>query len=167
MKYFKTTLILFSLFFNYSFSFGQSFSLSELIKMSKMDVEGFDTFVSIKGFVFSREDTEDGHKGVTYILNPDKFDKSKAEKFITLYSPFQYRFNRKLGISYSTVKKIEYLNIKNQIKNLQFQFVENKIITQPSGVSANYFLYRKGLEEISIFASNDNSYEINYKVKLE
>ena len=59
MKYFKTTLILFSLIFNYSYSFGQSFSLPDLIKMAKMDKDSFDTYVSSKKFVFLREINQD------------------------------------------------------------------------------------------------------------
>jgi hypothetical protein len=52
MKYFKTILIIFSLFFICFYSFGQSFSLPELIKMSKMNVDDLDTYVSSKGFIF-------------------------------------------------------------------------------------------------------------------
>jgi competence protein ComGF len=33
-------------------SIGQSFTLPELIKMSKMNVDDFDTYVTAKGFVF-------------------------------------------------------------------------------------------------------------------
>ena len=99
MKYFKTTLILFSLLFNYSYSFGQSFSLSELIKMSKMDSDGFDTFVASKGYSFQRETIHTDISGLTYSYKPSINDE-RAEKFITLFSKY---LDKKYRIDYQTL----------------------------------------------------------------
>ena len=69
-------------------SFGQSFSLPDLIKMAKMDKDSFDTYVSSKKFVFLREINQDKIIGVTYGLNASSSGDGSAEKYITLYSKF-------------------------------------------------------------------------------
>ena len=161
MKYFKTTLIIFSLFFNCSYSIGQSFSLPELIRMSKMSVDDFDTYVTSRGFVFKDADKEDHKDGVNYALNLN-ISNSKASKFIALYQRF---FNYRYKISLQTLDKVEYINIKNQIKTLGFKLYDSGIFTSDAGEVSNRFNYSKGKSEISIYASA-TSFEINYGVKF-
>ena len=61
--------LLYTLLFVISFlstSVGQSFTLPELIKMSKMDVDNFDTYVTSKGFVFMKGENDIYVQGGTY-----------------------------------------------------------------------------------------------------
>jgi hypothetical protein len=166
MKYFKTTLILFSLIFNCSYSFGQSFSLSELIKMSKMDVEGFDTYVTSKGFVFLHDNNDENVTGVTYGLNPSRSANGTADKYITLYSKYFEEF--KNCIVYQSTQfqnKTEYSKIKSQIKLLGFIFIESKVVPDLNGandgISFNKFVYRKGKSEVALYGTS-SGFELGF-----
>lgn len=150
----------FFVFFFVTTSLGQTFTLPELIKMSKMDVDNFDTYVTAKGFVFSNEDVGDNHQGVEYAFNLDRTDRTKALKFLTLYQRY-YFF--KYAISYQTINKKEYLAIKNQIKALGFKLEESNFHKRDEDTTSNHFVYKKGKARISIFASSKD-FEINYQV---
>jgi hypothetical protein len=167
MKYFKTTLILFSILFNWSYSFGQSFSLPELINMSKMDVDSFDTYVTSKQFVFLRDKNDDNVTGVTYALNPSNSGDGRANKYITLYSKyFEYKYEITYQSTIST-SKIEYSKLKSQIKSLGFNLIKSEVVPDRYGVNDgigfNKFEYRKGKSEISLF-NTTTGFEINYLV---
>jgi len=147
-------------FFFVATSLGQTFTLSELIKMSKMDVDNFDTYVTAKGFVFSKEDIDDNYQGVEYAFELNRTDRTKALKFLTLYQRFYFY---KYAIAYQTIYKKEYLAIKNQIKALGFKLEESNFHTNDEGITSNHFVYKKGKARISIYASSTD-FEINYQV---
>ena len=147
-------------FFFVATSLGQTFTLSELIKMSKMEVDDFDTYVTAKGFVFSKEDINNDVKGVEYALEINQIDRFKALKFLTLYQSY---YNYKNAISYQTPNRKEYISFKNQIKALGFKLEKSDIFTKSNGISANSFDYKKGKVSISLYASS-TVFEINYKV---
>lgn len=149
----------FVLFFTTT-SLGQSFTLPELIKMSKMNVDDFDTYVTSKGFVFEGADNEDQTEGVSYALNLN-ISNSKASKFIGLY---ERHYDDKYYIHFQTIDKNEYINIKNQIKTLGFKLKNSRIFTTDEGKVVNRFLYIKGKSEITIYVDG-KSFEVNYKVK--
>ncbi len=140
-------------------SIGQSFTLPELIKMSKMDTESFDTYVTTKDFVYSSSDKDDNYSGVTYAFEVSKIDITKASKFITLYQSF---FDKKYSISYQTSNKKEYLNIKNQVKVLGFKLVNSEIFNKDE-ITSNHFEYRKGKAKIDLYAT-PTFFEIGYYV---
>ncbi len=143
-----------------STSIGQTFTLSELIKMPKMDMDNFDTYVTAKGFVFVRDINLEEAKGVTYALNLNRNDKRNADKFIKWYSKY---FSNRYAINYQSNDKNEYIKFKSQISILGFKFIKTDIIIDEFGLKNNYFKYRKGKEEISIFTSSED-FEISYKV---
>ena len=125
-----------------------------------MNVDNFDTYVTAKGFVFSKEDIGTDFQGVEYALEISRIERFKALKFHTLYQSY---YNYKNAISYQTSNKNEYLSIKNQIKALGFKLKESDVFTKSDGTSANSFDYRKGNVSIRIYASS-TVFEINYKV---
>jgi hypothetical protein len=126
-----------------------------------MSVDDFDTYVTSRGFVFFDGKEEENIKGVTYALNLSKIDNSKAENWVSLYEFF---FNKRYSITYQTHNKSEYLKIKNQIKQFGFKLTLSKVVAdEDTGSSSNYFEYRKGKSEVSIFA-NSRGYEISYIV---
>lgn len=140
-------------------SFGQSFSMSELIRMSTMNVDNFDTYVTSKGYVFHKSIDEPRRTYVGYAFNLD-YDNSTASNFIKLYQKYyEYRYS----ISYQTIDKKEYTNIKNQLKALGFKLKDTSVFKSKDGTVSNNFVYRKGKAEIEIYSSYD-SYEINYTV---
>lgn len=153
-------LVIIFIFSPSSHSYSQSFSLSDLIKMAKMDDDEFDTFVSSKKFVFLEEKSGRDINGVTYAYQPNQFGNGKANKFVTLYSRF---YGKLWHISYQTLDNIEYSKIKSQIKPLGFKFIESKIEKGDDGEQFNFFKYIKGKSTITLYVSL-NKYEINYTV---
>jgi uncharacterized membrane protein len=133
--------------------------MSELIKMSKMNVDDFDTYVTSKGFSFYKQTDETNIQSVEYALNLES-STLRAEKFITL---FQRYFESRFNLNYQTLDKKEYLNIKNQLKALGFIFKDQFVFKKVDGSEKNVFEYRKGKAKILIFAG-DKSFEINYEV---
>lgn len=156
MRYFYSLLLVIFISFT---SCGQTFSLPELIKMSKMNVDDFDTFVSAKGYVFIGKEDDSKKKGVNYAFDYHSSN-GVANKFITLYSYYQ---GYKTLLNYQTLSKTEYVNIKKQIKALGFNLVESGPFTNKNGETSNHLMYQKGKAEISIFTAF-NRYEINYSV---
>lgn len=145
-------------------TFGQNFSMPELIKMSKMDTDTFDTYVTSRGFVFFEEENKKNVEGVSYALNISRIDKSKASKFITLY---QIYYDSRYSISYQTSNRQEYLNIKSQIKNLGFRLENSKVFNGEikNGSSANHFEYKKGKATIDLYAGSTN-FEIDFELNF-
>lgn len=128
--------------------------------MSKMDNDTFDTYVTSRGFKFFNDTNEDQLVGVTYALNRDRIEESKASKFITLY---QLYYDRKYSITYQTMNMKDYLQIKKEIKVLGFGLVDSEIFKDNNGASSNHFQYRKGKSRIDLYAT-PTSYEINFEV---
>lgn len=149
-----------------STSIGQTFTLPELIKMSKMDVDDFDTYVTSKGYVFHDEVDNDEMQSVGYALDVNENDYSKANKFITLYQRYSvYNFKYRYYVNYQTLDKKEYVKIKNQIKALGYILKDSLVLTDHDGTVSQHFEYKKGKSNISIFA-NYKSYEIAYSVNF-
>ena len=146
-------------------SFGQSFSLPDLIKMAKMDKDSFDTYVSSKKFVFLREINQDKIIGVTYGLNASSSGDGSAEKYITLYSKFYYyKYGSKYQSNIST-SKMEYSELKSQIKSLGFNLINSQVYLDRDGISVNNFKYNKGKSVISLYnwtTGFEISYFVNY-----
>lgn len=90
-----------------------------------MDVDNFDTYVTAKGFVFSKEDIGNDVQGVEYALEISRIDRLKALKFVTMYQSY---YNYKNAISYQTFNKNEYISIKNQIKAMGFKLEKSDTI---------------------------------------
>jgi hypothetical protein len=141
----KRLFILSLLLFSFSTTLAQSFSLSELIKMEKMDLEIFDTYVTSKGYVFFNKGKY--KNSVHYALNVNG---DKASKFIAKDVNL---------ITFQTSVKSEYLKIKNQLKSNGFKF--NKSEVENNSVE---FIYKKGVTAIVIYAKTE-SFEINYVTK--
>ncbi len=151
----------FVLFFT-TISIGQSFTLPELIKMSMMNLDDFDTYVSSKGFAFFEGKEDKNIKEVTYSYDLSEIDKTSASKWISFY---QKCFDYKYFISYTTFNITEYLKIKDQIKQSGFKLTDSGVFKNSiNGHSSNHFEYRKGKSIVSIYAES-RGYEINYQVK--
>ncbi len=140
--------------------FGQTFSLQELIKISKMNVDDFDTFVTSKGFVFLKGENDKYVQGVTYALELSRYDNSKALKFIQLYQRYH---DFKHTITYQTTSKSEYIDIKNQVKTSGF-ILDDTSVETIDGTDSNKFVYSKGKSKVKIWVTS-NVYEITYQTE--
>ena len=161
--------ILITLFLTSNFLFGhsQSFSLTELINMTKMDIDNFDTYVSNKGYKFLEVNDTEHQKGNTYAFEQSSYSK-KAAKFISFY--YEYFGGTNKNVTVQTTMTAEYLKIKNQIKPSGFKFKETKTFE-----GSTFLVYTKEKYEISLvsFQSQTGSgaitsaYEISLTFKNE
>ncbi len=97
----------FVLFFA-TISIGKSFTLPELIKMSKMDLDNFDSYVTARGYVFLKKINDPDDIGVQYAFDLS-YDKSKAQKNIILYQKYS---DNKYALRYVSANLKEYYQIK-------------------------------------------------------
>lgn len=147
----KPLLIIFFVFTSFFNSIGQSISLPDIIKLSKLDSESLDTYLTSKGFGFIGSKKDGDVDGLEYAYD---YENNKANKFITVYNRF---YDSKLCVNFQTLDRQEYLKIKNQIKALGFKLYSSKVVDG----SKQMFRYRKGKNVISVFASID-LFEINF-----
>jgi hypothetical protein len=147
----KSILIFFLVLSSFFNSIGQSVSLPDIIKISKLDSESLDTYLTSKGFGFVGSKKNDDVDGLEYAYD---YKNNEANKFITVYNRF---FDTKFCVNFQTLDRQEYLKIKNQIKVLGFELYSSKVVDG----SKQMFRYRKGKNEISVF-SNIDLFEINF-----
>lgn len=155
---------LFSIFLTFM-SNAQSFTLVELIKMSKMNVDDFDSFVTSKGYGFNKKITGEDKLGLSYSINSDSRD-IKAIKYITLYQVFgEFRF----AIHYQTSDKKEYTIIKKQLNSLGFALGDNMVFKSDDGNEKNGFYYfnKKLSGQINIYNNNNDTFEIYYFMRFK
>lgn len=140
----------------------QSFSLTELINMTKMNIDDFDTYASNKGFKFLETTDTEQQKGITYAFNQSSYSK-KADKFISLF--FEYFGQTNKNVTYQTSKTEEYLKIKNQIKPLGFTFKETKTFN-----GSTFLVYTKGKYEIILISfqseSGNGAASVGYEISV-
>ena len=151
MRYIYSLLLVIFISFTSS---GQTFSVSQIIRMSKMDLDEFDTYVTSKGYVFFSNDEDDG---IFYALNVSSYNEKKADKFIS--------FPQDRGhIHIQTHNRFDYLQIKNQLKALGFKLVDSQN-RNIDGKADIRFVYRKGISGFFIYVGRNNSYQIDYVQK--
>jgi len=128
------------------FSFGQM-TVSEMMKIYKMDMDQFETYALSKGYKFNELVNDENSYGHEYIKGY-----SENTKYLTLYSSF---FSRGINVNYQTSNTNEYLNFKNQLKNLGFVLhSEETFKDEPVKV------YRNKTYEIRIYIMKNEIYEI-------
>ncbi len=109
-------------------SYGQVFTVNELINMSNMNTDEFDTFAISKGYAFFKVENDDYSDNIIY-AHKLKYN-NIAPSYIAKYS---VKKKPKTIVSFQTSEKEIYISIKNQINQLGFVFVgtdtdENKSI---------------------------------------
>ena len=94
----------------------QSFTLTELVNMVKMNVDDFDTNVSNKGYKYFKPfDNEDGStKGSQYAYKQS--GDGKASRFVGLH--YEYFIPSDKNVVFQTSQLLEYQKIKNQMSRL-------------------------------------------------
>jgi hypothetical protein len=139
--------------------YGQSFNLNELIRLSKSDLNYFDTYVTNKGFMFLEKRTESNYIANVYVQN-------SASGYKTNYiSKLDYFSHNEVMIAYRTINSKIYLNIKNDLVKYGFKYIENG----EDDDGNIYFTYRKGKLEVSLLSDKTtnaklNSNKIDYEI---
>lgn len=151
MRFFYSLLLV---IFISSTSLGQTFSLTELIKMSNMNLEKFDTYLTTKGYeLYSDDKLEDDQ--VCYAKHLSTTDGIPANFISKNYDL----------ISVQSHERIFYLKIKNQLKVFGFNLVESKTHKMRNGDNGLNFVFRKGSSAVFIYVGGNSNYEINYVQK--
>jgi hypothetical protein len=107
MKYIFSLLLIFS----FNISFGQM-TVSEMMRVYKMDLDQFETYSISKGFQFLEVTSNENYFGHKYGKGP-----GKNTKYLTLYTNF---FKHGKYLTYQTSNSNEYLNFKNDLKSKGF-----------------------------------------------
>jgi hypothetical protein len=129
------------LLFLSSISFGQKFTLSELIKATSMNSDDFDTYVTNKGYHFGENRKSEYSKGIKY-----EYDgKICRSEFSISKNTFN---NGEVLLTYHTLSKSEYLTVKSQLKALGFKFIETK-----NEDDAVWFCYEKNKLRLTLISS--------------
>jgi hypothetical protein len=142
----------------------QSYNLSELIKINKLNLDDFDTYVTKKGYTFYQNNTSSLANETSYFF--------KVNGVKTYYiSKYQYKDNKRELVSFQTPKNTHYLNIKLELKQLGFKFVETRNFNE-----STFFVYEKGGIELSLISTTQQGqfggpkqtvYEISVKTFRE
>lgn len=137
-------LIIIALHLLTAISFGQSFTIVELIKINDYQFDEFDTYVTTKGYKYYQNDDNNIANVISYAFNTNK----QPTSYI---STFQFKNEAKRMVSYQTMSADIYLKIKNELKTLGFKFIETKTHN-----GSTFLEYKK--ENISVsLASKINS----------
>lgn len=147
-------LLLCIAFVTSNFAYSQSFTVSELIKIHNYDLDGFDTYVTEKGYKYYKNDDSEYALSSSYVYSL----KGSAEAFI---STFQYKLKNKKMVSFQTFDSKTYLLLKSEIKNLGFRYLNTE-----TNKGSTFLNYSKGNIEITLASSTQNngtitSYEIS------
>jgi len=131
-------------------SFGQKFTLNELIKMNSMDWDNFDTYVTKKGYYYS------GNEKTSYVQDNGKhmeyeYDGKicKGERYIN-----KTQFTNGLYlISFQTYDKSDYISIKDQLKAAGFKYSNTHNLDESISKNAVELIYYKGNMELDLISA--------------
>lgn len=145
MRYLYSLLIV---IFISSTSWGQIFTMSELIKMSKMDSDYFDSFIISKGYDFiAREKVnESNYTLLTYQLTDGSNENRTRTMTIAVGAPYI----KYLAINYETYQKEEYLKLKEEIKKLGYLPYDLDSLHDSDGKSSVSFHFINGKSVIKV-----------------
>ncbi len=136
---------LFFVFFAFSQTFGQTFTLLELKKMVKMKEKDFVALVTNKGFTsYKMRDEGAYEKSMTFVLKKS----DTIEKSISWDS---YMFGESIHVRFDTRNIDDFKTIENQIVNLNLKvkFVKND--KWENGVEYSLITYLMDKYEVSLW----------------
>jgi hypothetical protein len=140
----------------------QTFSLTELVNLTAMDVDQFDTFVTNKGFKYLESEDKDQIKSIEYCYNQSENSKW-AEKYIS--HNYIFFTTTDIIITYQTSKSIDYLKIKSQVKQYGFKFVKT---VNENG--ATFLEYKRNKLKLSLISYQNETLSgkvaTNYEISI-
>jgi hypothetical protein len=111
------------------------FTVSELIKILNYNPDEIDTYLLSKGYKLHLNDNNNVREALLYKY----FNKDGSSNYSVTYTKFKPGFQSKMSIGWSTVSEEDYLHIKNELKELGFEFKNSNTIQ-----NTTYFTYKKG-----------------------
>ena len=141
----------------------QKFTLAELISMTKMSFDDFDTYATNKKYIYLKAESEEIFKSTSYAFNPTN---DKAKFFIAKY---EYFIIPKAAVSYQFASSEYYTSIKNELIKAGF-----KLLSEKEKDGEKNFKYNKDGIVIDIWIMRDNEnnagiqetyYEISSSIK--
>jgi hypothetical protein len=111
------------------------FKVSELIKMLSYNPDEIDTYLLSKGYRLHLNDNNNVREALLYKY----FNDDGSSDYSITYTKFKPGFQSKMSLGWSTVSEQDYVDIKNELKGLGFEF-KNSNTTE----NTTYFTYKKG-----------------------
>jgi hypothetical protein len=135
---------------------GQSISVSNILKVAKMDRESFEIYAMDKGFVFHKVEEDENIKGLIM------FKGGYGGEYLSNYSKF---FGNKHSTNYQTYNTKRLSSIYKELKTLGFKLVDSKGLENNSDGFQYEKNYQRGTKEgINIYIKSD-WVEIAYSVR--
>ena len=142
--------------------FSQSFTLSELVKLSKYNEDDFDTYVTKKGYIFEEVSEKTIASKTDYTFLVKGLKTYYVSKLIDKESEFAF------WVTFQTPDTKNYLSIKEELKTYGY-----KLFDKGTMDGSNYFKYKKGNSIVSLWSISTTygytnrtrvAYEISFKV---
>ena len=133
----------------------QSFSLNELIKLSKVSDNYFDTYVTRKGFIYNDKGDEEQSTYTEYAFHT----KSNTTRFIT---KIDYKLIKKTMITFRTQDANVYLNTKEELKKSGFNLIRKG--DYEGGI---YFEYNKNNITVALMTDTKTNRHLDYEITVE
>jgi len=130
-------------------------TVSEMIRVYKMDMDQFETFAISKGYEFYRfERNEEKYNGICYIKGV-----GNETKYITHHDKY---FSYGSHVNYQTGNTNEILNLKKQIKSLGYKLFNSSFIKN----NIKEEIYRNTTFELVIYTHppNDEYNSVWYEI---
>ena len=135
---------------------GQNISVSNILKVAKMDRESFEIYAMDKGFVFHKVEEDEHIKGLTM------FKGGYGGEYLSNYSKF---YLYKHSTNYQTYNTKRLSSIYKELKTLGFKLVDSKGLENNSNGFQYEKNYQRGTKEgINIYIKSD-WVEIAYSVR--
>ena len=151
----KTTLLFLGIFFT-GISYSQ-ISVSQLIKIAKMDMESFEIYAMEQGYVLNEAvDDKFYGKGLSFV----KYDGHRdVTRYLASYSEY---FSAKYHSGYASEDiNFELPNIYRSLKELGFKLENTEYNKNLADIVKTYI---KGEEEIKIYITKED-FEMGYTVR--
>lgn len=142
---YKTTILLISFFFFSINLYCQKITLNELISLTKMNFDEFDTYVTNKNYIYYKADSDNRFKSISYAFD-ESYLTNKARFYIAKY---EY-FNDSKAVSYQFDLSQYYTSIKKELINSGFKFISEKNVKGEQN-----FKYQKGNIKVHIWILRD------------
>ena len=138
------------------FSFGQ-ISISDMIKVGKMDRESFEIYALEKGYRFEKITNEENYDGLTMSISG-----GKRTEYLSQYSKWP---GRSFNVSYQGPAQERLSSIYKELRSLNFVLVNTAVKKFDGDESGTYVkTYKKGdKESVIIYVFEDGmTCEIGY-----
>ena len=129
-------------------------TVSEIMRVYKMDTDRFETYSLGKGYEFFELLKDDGNNGFRYTKG-----EGKNAKYIGLFSNL---FDLGAAVSYQSSNTQEFIGIKNELKKYNFKLYETDVLDQLNTLSKLVSYRNKIFEFVIVTIPKDNDLDRNY-----